>query len=442
MTGNRPAIDDRDAPIDRDDGMEALSRLSSAICALDDARDGPEMADRLVRSVVRLATASGGFVVVRGITGALTVVADARGGDDVYLAPSEATAIGDWFDSGAKTRVFNGPEAIAEALGGSRLFLGATSAAIAPLREGRRAFAAAAMFRRPPNDRPFSPTDLHVLEVLTRLAGRFATARDRNRTLRRERRRLESSMERLSAAHSELLRSEKARTTADLISGVAHELNNPLTAILGYAQMLARRFVDKDGTVAEWASEIAREADRCAGAVRRLSTFASRRPTPDERTTPYLAVEDVLALKAYDLRASGVKAENGVAVDVPDAAADRTAVQHVLLNLVNNAIDVLRDRKRRVVRVEASADDASIELRVIDSGPGVPDSVRDRIFEPFFTSKVGAAATGLGLTACREILSTCGGSISLAPRTEGPCGATFVVRLPRALSKTPGARRA
>jgi C4-dicarboxylate-specific signal transduction histidine kinase len=207
--------------------------------------------------------------------------------------------------------------------------------------------------------------------------------------------------------------------------------------VAGYAQLLAMRPELAGGPGAEWAREAAREADRCGEILRRLSTFARRGAAESPARAPLAAVvQDVLALKAYDLRAAGVSVETAIEEGV-EPAMDRSVLQHVLLNLVNNAIAALRTAPRRALRLASVETPAGLELRVSDSGPGVPAPLRERIFDPFFTTRPAEEATGLGLSTCRELLGKAGGTIELErPPVDDAGGATFVLRLPSAVGAT------
>lgn len=225
-------------------------------------------------------------------------------------------------------------------------------------------------------------------------------------------------------AHSEQLAAID-RTLAD----VAHELRNPLSTIVGWAERLSQQPLD-DRT-RRGVSEIVSASERAARIVRNALHASSRQPSTRALVDVNAIVEDTLVLRQYDHRALNVTAKTELGADVPAVFADAHQIQQVLLNLVINAEHAMtggRNRGTLTIRTSADARRHMAIIEVRDDGPGVPESVRSRIFDPFFTTKQERAGTGLGLAVAQALVHEHGGSIRLAQ--DGVEGATFVIELP------------
>jgi signal transduction histidine kinase len=421
-------VDERRALLRR---VGELTDFVNALRSLDEAPDEQTLAERLAAEAQRLCAADGAFVVARDAGGRAALVAEPRLGPDAALTDDERRKWDAWFEQGATPTLYADPTTAATRFGYGALLDGARSLVVAPLSANGKVFGALGVVRRVAGAPGFDLGALQSLGLMADAAGRVAAARDARRRARRERRRVELSLQRLSRAQAELVRSEKSRAVADLVTGVSHELNNPLTAMLGYAQLLARRPETAEGPTAEWIRELVREAERCAETLRKLSTFSRRAAAEGESRAPLAAVvRDVLALKAYDLRAAGVAARVDVPEDLPAPAMDRSLLQHVFLNLVNNACAAVRGAPRREIAISAAPSEAGLTVRVADTGPGVPPALRERVFDPFFTTRGSEEASGLGLTTCRELLVKAGGAIRVDDDTPVGAGAAFVLDVP------------
>jgi len=241
------------------------------------------------------------------------------------------------------------------------------------------------------------------------------------------------------ARHREALyQSEKLNAMGSLLAGVAHELNNPLSVVVGQATMLADAAADPK--TSERAEKIRRAADRCARIVRSFLSLA-RRKTPEMTAVQLNAVvEMAVDLLAYQLRTADVSLVLDLASDLPPLLADADQLNQVVTNLVHNALQALGDvpRPRRLTVSTRYGGNGVLRFSVADNGPGVPPDLRTRIFEPFFTTKSPGAGTGIGLSLCLGIVASHGGSIR-AEETPGG-GATFIVELPlRVADRLPAA---
>jgi len=216
-----------------------------------------------------------------------------------------------------------------------------------------------------------------------------------------------------------------ARLTAlsEVISGVAHELNNPLTAILGYAQI----FHSLDGAEREHAvSTIEREAQRAARIVRNLLSFSRQEPAETSRVDIEEVVRRVIEVMRYSLEVDNIRTELRFA-GVPEVEADRAQLEQVLLNLVNNAQQALQPGGGEIVVTTSNAGDF-VRISVADDGPGVPEDMRDRVFEPFFTTRDVGHGQGMGLSTVYGVVTQHGGRVWVEPSASG--GANFVIELP------------
>ena len=226
-----------------------------------------------------------------------------------------------------------------------------------------------------------------------------------------------------------LFQREKLAAMGTLLASVAHELNNPLAVILMQADLL--RADASHGPLVEYAMEIIEAATRCERLVRQFLTLA-RQHVP-ERTTVDLhtLMADTLELLAPALRVDTITVDLHLAADLPPLWADPHQLQQVLVNLVTNAQQALRDvESPRQLTLSTRWDPtcAVVSLEVTDSGPGIPPAIQARLFEPFFTTKPPGVGTGLGLSLCQGIIEGHGGSISV--RSAPGQGTTFRVELP------------
>ncbi len=226
----------------------------------------------------------------------------------------------------------------------------------------------------------------------------------------------------------QLAQAEKMSSLGQMISGVAHELNNPLASILGYAQLLQATLADERHV--KRVETLHQEARRCRRIVQNLLTLA-RRHEPERKPFSLNEVVDiVLSLMAYQLRVDDVAVATALDRELPRLLGDRHQLQQVLLNLLTNAHHALRagGRGGRLWVETSRPREGWARLVVEDDGPGVPASIRGRIFDPFFTTKAPGEGTGLGLSLVYGEVRAHGGSIWIEEGRVG--GARFVVELP------------
>jgi len=238
------------------------------------------------------------------------------------------------------------------------------------------------------------------------------------------RKRAEEALLRQAAA---LAQTEKLAAMGTLLAGVAHELNNPLAVVAGYAHLLSRSL---EGPAAERSLKITSAADRCARIVQNFLALARQRPPERQWVRLNKVVEEALELVAYPLTSSGIEVLTDLPSDLPRLWADPHQLHQVVVNLVTNAQHALRDHSgpRRLAVGVGRHDERTLCLEIADSGPGIPAAVVPRLFEPFFTTKAPGEGTGLGLSLCRGIVEGHGGTIRL--HTEAGLGTLFLIELP------------
>jgi PAS domain S-box-containing protein len=230
----------------------------------------------------------------------------------------------------------------------------------------------------------------------------------------------------LRHTQEQLLQSEKMAAVGQLISGVAHELNNPLTAILGYSQLLSSsKYVNEQG--ADYVNKVYKQARRTHRIVNNLLSFARQQKPERLPVRINQVIEDTLALRDYDLRINNIRIHRDLEKDLPLTGADAHQLQQVFLNILNNAVDAILERSDRGdIWVRTSQGDRCIVTEFVDSGPGMKDT--HRVFDPFYTTKPVGKGTGLGLSICYGIISEHGGEISVKNATGQ--GASVSVSLP------------
>ena len=224
----------------------------------------------------------------------------------------------------------------------------------------------------------------------------------------------------------QLIHSERLSAVGQLVSGVAHELNNPLQSVVGFAELLLDN-ERREGARVDL-ERIKCEAMRAARIVRNLLSFV--RGTPGSRTNEDMnaIVEATLALRRYELSTANIGIEEQYGENLPLVSVNREEIQQVLLNLLLNAEHaMMRHRGSGTLRVRTSATEGHVQVEVADDGPGVSPELAGKIFEPFFSTKEVGEGTGLGLSIALGIASAHGGSLELVPSQSGAC---FVLTIP------------
>jgi PAS domain S-box-containing protein len=232
-----------------------------------------------------------------------------------------------------------------------------------------------------------------------------------------------------SELRGKLVHAEKMAAVGQLVSGVAHEVNNPLTAILGFADLLLEN-PDLPQTAIKDLRVILQEAQRTKQIVQNLLSFARQMPPQRNPVQLNLILRRTIQLRSYDFNSHGVEIVEHLDEGLPDVIGDAHQLQQVFLNILNNAYDAVHEvgRPARIEIMTAKAGNA-VEVSFCDNGYGI--SHPDRIFDPFFTTKEVGKGTGLGLSICYGIVKEHGGEILCHNNPDGQ-GATFIVRFPAA----------
>jgi two-component system, NtrC family, sensor kinase len=228
---------------------------------------------------------------------------------------------------------------------------------------------------------------------------------------------------------AKLMHTEKMAALGQLVSGVAHEVNNPLAAIVGFTDLLLENPKIPD-EAREELRVILQQAQRTRVIVQNLLSFARHMPAQHEPVRVNSVLRQTLQLRAYDFANHGVQMTERYDEDLPLAIGDSHQLQQVFLNILNNAYDAIQEvRRPGKIDVSTSYRSAQIEIAFRDNGPGI--SHPERIFDPFFTTKEVGKGTGLGLSICYGIVRAHRGEIFARNNPDG-IGCTFFVRLPMA----------
>jgi len=226
---------------------------------------------------------------------------------------------------------------------------------------------------------------------------------------------------------SKLMHAEKMAAVGQLVSGVAHEVNNPLTAILGFTDLLM-----ENSELPESARRdlrvILQEAQRTKQIVQNLLSFARQMPPQRQPIQVNNILQRTVHLRSYDFISHGIQVVERLDESLPQVIGDSHQLQQVFLNILNNAYDAVRESPRSArIEITSARAEAFVEISFRDSGPGIPDP--GPIFDPFYTTKDVGKGTGLGLSICYGIVREHGGEIVCHNNLDSE-GATFIVRLP------------
>jgi two-component system NtrC family sensor kinase len=237
---------------------------------------------------------------------------------------------------------------------------------------------------------------------------------------------LQQTVKTLKTTQAQLVQSEKLSAVGEFVAGVAHELNNPLAAVMGFSELL------KDAEVQEkhrqHLDHIFKASRRCQKIVQSLLSFARRHQPERKPVSANNLIEEVLEIVAYQLRSSNVEVVCEFAPNLPLVLADGHQIQQVILNLVNNARQAIEAHQSGGrITIKTKLQNHLIHISVQDNGPGIPPENLSRIFDPFFTTKEVGSGTGLGLSLCYGLIKEHGGDIMVD--SQPGRGATFTIEL-------------
>ncbi len=230
----------------------------------------------------------------------------------------------------------------------------------------------------------------------------------------------------LRNTQEQLLQSEKMSALGRMISGVAHELNNPLTAILGYAQLLEEEGLSKQAK--DFLAKLYKQVQRTQKIVHNLLAFSRQQKPAKGKIDLAQILEETLSLKEADLKLNSIQVVRSIQ-PVPSVVADAHQLEQVFLNIINNAADAIMENSqggKLEVSIFEAHGCACVEFH--DSGPGIAVIDMSRVFDPFYTTKKLGKGTGLGLSICYGIMKEHNGEITASNHPQG--GAIFQIRLP------------
>jgi len=225
----------------------------------------------------------------------------------------------------------------------------------------------------------------------------------------------------------QLVMTDRLASIGELASGIAHELNNPLTSVIGFSQLLMEGNIPDN--IKEDLGTVYSEAQRAATIVKNLLTFARKHAPVKQQSQVNSILEDVLRLRAYEQKVNNIEVDKRLATDLPEIMVDYFQMQQVFLNIIVNAeFAMLETHGKGKLAITTERANGVIKVTFTDDGPGISKENMKRIFSPFFTTKEVGKGTGLGLSICHGIVSEHGGRIYA--ESEFGRGAAFVVELP------------
>lgn len=232
------------------------------------------------------------------------------------------------------------------------------------------------------------------------------------------------------AMRAQIIERERLASIGSIVAGAAHEINNPLSAISAFAQLLLK---DEPLTPSqrEAVEIIHSETGRAANVIRDLRAFARRNPGDEQRSVDLNElIERTLRLRSYQMTTAGMRVETELDDYLPAVLGDPQALQQIVGNLVENSLQAMRGADAGVLRIVTYAREGRVLLDVTDTGPGIPAAARDKLFDPFFSTRPEGEGSGLGLSVTYGIVAAHGGTIRLADASPGHT--TFTVELPAA----------
>src|SRR5207253_1251543 len=228
----------------------------------------------------------------------------------------------------------------------------------------------------------------------------------------------------------QLIQSEKMSAIGQLIAGVAHDLNNPLASVVGFSDLLAEA-ADVPPRLAEPLAVIRQEAERASAIVRNLLSFARRQEGERQLQSIRPILESTHQLLKNQLMTTRIELTLEAEPGLPEVEVHANQIKQVFVNIINNAAQAVATTRKTGGRIDirATCQPDGLAVSIADNGPGIPEAVAQRVFEPFFSTKSEGEGTGLGLSICLGIVTEHGGTIAVDPGGAGR-GATFTVELP------------
>ncbi len=278
--------------------------------------------------------------------------------------------------------------------------------------------------------------DIHSGDELGELAAVFNHTTE---NLQKSTEQLGKTVETLRTTQAQLIHSEKLSAVGEFVAGVAHELNNPLTALIGFSELVQMSDVDEDTRSS--LKRISNSAERCHKIVQSLLSFSRQRPPERKLVNVNTIVDSAVEILIYELRTSNIKVVKELSPQLPRLLVDPHQLQQVFLNIINNARQAIEAyRAHGSVRLSTQVEGRRVRVRFQDDGPGISEENLKKIFNPFFTTKPVGKGTGLGLSLTYGIIQEHGGVISVESAVGK--GTTFVIDLPITEQSEPTASQA
>jgi signal transduction histidine kinase len=232
------------------------------------------------------------------------------------------------------------------------------------------------------------------------------------------------SFQDLQLLQAQLIQSEKLASLGNLVGGAAHELNNPLTAMLGYSELLSGTELNNEQRALS--DKISHQAKRIRSLVGSLLSFAKQVPTSKSSVDVNLVVETALKLSRTQLQGANAQYSTELEESLPSVRGDSNQLLKVFIQIISNAAHAIAEKRGGLISVRSCLADGMVRVEFADNGPGIKEPAR--VFDPFYTTRPIGQGTGLGLSMCYGIMQEHGGKISCHNRPEG--GACFVVEMP------------
>jgi len=354
-------------------------------------------------------------IMIADDSGRLQVKASASQSQPVASVPSTvadieiAQKVAEW----REPLVITNPTSVDERLKGMAGLAAIKSTIIHPLIVDEK-LVGVITFNRTISEKPFGSMDLRVATIF---ASQIAQAIHNANLYRR-----------LEEKQTQLVQSEKLASIGMLTAGIAHELNNPLNGIMGFAQLLLED-VSLSNRQREDIKTINDESVRCRNIIKNLLQFSRNKQQPVEAVQVVTVLNATIDLFRYEYSSAGITVEKDFAATLPPVLGDASQLQQVFINLMTNAQHALGATAKPTLRIKAFEQNGKLILRFTDNGVGIEKKALGRIFDPFFTTKPVGKGTGLGLSICYGIVSQHRGTMRV--ESDAGRGATFIVELPK-----------
>lgn len=230
-------------------------------------------------------------------------------------------------------------------------------------------------------------------------------------------------------AQEQLFMTSKLASLGELAAGIAHEINNPITSVMGYAQFHLMQITDKDKELKEDLQRIFDEGKRVQNIVKSLLSFAREQEHEKKEMDLNKAVSEVLKLFGKQLALNNIKLILELSPNLSKIYGNPSQIQQVIINLIQNAFDAIQQSKKgSIIKLKTQSSGSDVQIIIEDDGPGIPENIKKQIFNPFFTTKPVGKGTGLGLSICHKIIEKHEGKILVKSKMNH--GTTFVIQLP------------